>query len=877
MRPPSRRAESATELACTRDGKPTGAERRANEERRADEERRPAAIQPTGEDRLNSGEHATGAVSGSGTVVIVPTYQEAGTIERLISGLQSAVPDAMVLVIDDASPDGTAALARRAALRADRLTVLERPSKSGLGSAYRDGFRWAQEHGARVVATLDADLSHDPYELPQLLAALDAGADLAIGSRFVAGGSAAGLPPSRRLLSRFVNRLSSSALDTDVKDSTSGFRAYRLRPWLHHAVGDSTSTGFSIQLELARAILERGGEVVEVPIRFEPRAAGHSKLSAAISAEAARKLLRWQLERHRVLDSAPVRPATLLASTRVEAPARQGLSRLAAPEWQLPAVAAALASALAVLVLTLPWRGADYPAQLHRIAFFRQAGFALWDNQWYAGHSTFSYSVVFPPVAALLGAGLTGALSCAVASWCFARVVIRRWGPSASAGALLFASGTVVNLLVGRLSFALGFAFGLMAVAAIGARRRVAAVVFTPLCALASPVAGVFLGLVGAAWALSNTARSSRMQRYRARGRDLVWRRFRSVVRSPGVPLLLGVLIPLACLGILFPDHGRFPLLAGNAAAGLAACALVAWYSSDRALRLGAGLYAVALVATFAVANPLGGNVTRLAAFAAAPVLACLLCQRSRLRRARVGLGHRTVVAATLALFVAWQWLPAASAIAAASGDPSSDRAYYQPLLTFLAAHPADRIEIPFTRGHWETAYVASTVPLARGWQRDLDIAYNPLFYKDALAPGDYRDWLVNNAVQFVALANVAPDPSARQEVAVLQAGVPGLRPVFQSAHWRVWAVDGARPLVEGPGTLVQLRAGSFDVMVNQPGTIVARIHDSPHWTVDGPATVSGSASGWTELRATAPGLLHVHQTLSLWPRSRPSSPDSAD
>jgi hypothetical protein len=347
-------------------------------------------------------------------------------------------------------------------------------------------------------------------------------------------------------------------------------------------------------------------------------------------------------------------------------------------------------------------------------------------------------------------------------------------------------------------------------------------------------------------------------------------------VHSPGVPLFLGVIIPLACLGFLFPDHGSFPLLAGNAAAGLAACALVAWYSSDRTLRVGAGLYALALVATFAVANPLGGNVTRLAAFAAAPVLVCLMRQRTRARRTRSGLGRRTAVAGTLALFVAWQWLPAASAIAAANGDPSSDRVYYQPLLNFLAAHPADRIEIPFTRGHWETAFVASTVPLARGWQRDLDIAYNPLFYKDTLATGDYRDWLVQNAVQFVALADVAPDPSARQEVAALQAGVPGLRPVFQTEHWSIWAVDGARPLVEGPGTLVQLRAGSFDVKVDQPGTIVARIHDSPHWVVDGPATVAATADGWTELRATAPGVLHVHQSLSLWPRSRPSSAESS-
>lgn len=207
------------------------------------------------------------------------------------------MPEATVLVIDDGSPDGTVTAAKEGALHPERLAVLQRPEKRGLGSAYRDGFRWANDHGATIVATLDADLSHDPADLPRLVTAVEDGANIAVGSRFVVGGSAPGLSFGRRAISRTVNHVSSRAFSTELHDSSSGFRAYRLDPHLLQAVLNSTSFGFSIQVELVRTILAAGGHVVEIPICFARRAEGRSKFSVAISVEAALQFLRWRVER----------------------------------------------------------------------------------------------------------------------------------------------------------------------------------------------------------------------------------------------------------------------------------------------------------------------------------------------------------------------------------------------------------------------------------------------------------------------------------------------------------------------------------------------------------------------------------------------------
>lgn len=233
---------------------------------------------------------------GSGALVIVPTYDESPTILDAIAGLFQAVPDDVdLLVVDDSSPDGTAELVRNEmGSRDDRLNLLVRPAKTGLGRAYIDGFRWALERGYEAVVEMDADLSHDPAAVPSLLEAL-AEADLAIGSRYVAGGSVRNWGRARRALSRGGNLYARWMLRLPVRDATSGFRAFRSEVLQAQDLDTVASHGYAFQIEMVRRVHAAGGTVVEVPIVFTERAAGRSKMSRRIVAEALWQVTTWGL------------------------------------------------------------------------------------------------------------------------------------------------------------------------------------------------------------------------------------------------------------------------------------------------------------------------------------------------------------------------------------------------------------------------------------------------------------------------------------------------------------------------------------------------------------------------------------------------------
>jgi dolichol-phosphate mannosyltransferase len=219
------------------------------------------------------------------TLVVTPTYLEAENITEFLTKLRAAVPDADVLVVDDNSPDGTGDLAEQAAKELGQIEVLHRPGKSGLGVAYRAGFAWGLERGYQVLVQIDADLSHDPAVLPTLLTALDEGADLVIGSRYVPGGSVPHWPMHRRALSRYGNWYTSFALRTGVKDATAGYRAYRAEMLQKVRYDTTRAVGYGFQIELAYRVWRAGGRIVEVPITFTDRTRGHSKMSAKIAAE----------------------------------------------------------------------------------------------------------------------------------------------------------------------------------------------------------------------------------------------------------------------------------------------------------------------------------------------------------------------------------------------------------------------------------------------------------------------------------------------------------------------------------------------------------------------------------------------------------------
>lgn len=257
-------------------------------------------------------------MSGSSTVVVVPTFNERENIMWIVERVLDAVPHARVLVVDDGSPDGTGAVADRLAATDGRVFVLHRPVKQGLGAAYRAGFVWALERGYEVVVEMDADGSHAPEELPRLLAALRT-CDVVLGSRWVPGGSVRNWPASRRILSRAGNLYTRVALGLDLKDATGGFRAYR-RDVLTTIGLDGVSQGYCFQVELAWRAVQAGFAVAEVPITFVERERGESKMSSDIVGEALLSVTRWGL-RHRwnqvTAATAGLRPRVRAADLRI--------------------------------------------------------------------------------------------------------------------------------------------------------------------------------------------------------------------------------------------------------------------------------------------------------------------------------------------------------------------------------------------------------------------------------------------------------------------------------------------------------------------------------------------------------------------------------
>jgi dolichol-phosphate mannosyltransferase len=243
------------------------------------------------------------------TLVVLPTYEEADNIAEVLRRVRAAAPAADILVVDDSSPDGTADVAKAAGHELGGVDVTIRPAKSGLGSAYRDGFREGLALGYGVLVEMDSDLSHDPAALPSLLRQVEAGADLAIGSRYVPGGSIPHWPLYRRSLSRWGNRYAARLLRLSVRDSTSGFRAYRAdilrRVDLDHVRAD----GYGFQVEMAYRVARLGGTIVETPIEFRDRERGNSKMSTRIVAEALALVTWWGIrDRLRGVSLSP-RPA----------------------------------------------------------------------------------------------------------------------------------------------------------------------------------------------------------------------------------------------------------------------------------------------------------------------------------------------------------------------------------------------------------------------------------------------------------------------------------------------------------------------------------------------------------------------------------------
>lgn len=227
------------------------------------------------------------------TLVVLPTYQEAANIADVLRRIRAAAPKADILVVDDSSPDGTGDLAEAAGRELGKIRVERRATKSGLGSAYRHGFGLGLEDGYEVLVEMDADLSHDPAALPSLLRAVEDGADLAIGSRYVPGGSIPEWPWYRRALSVWGNRYAAALLGFAVRDATSGYRAYKADVIRKINMQTIKAEGYGFQIEMAYSVWRVGGSIIETPINFTDRTLGQSKMSSRIVVEALYLVTRW--------------------------------------------------------------------------------------------------------------------------------------------------------------------------------------------------------------------------------------------------------------------------------------------------------------------------------------------------------------------------------------------------------------------------------------------------------------------------------------------------------------------------------------------------------------------------------------------------------
>jgi hypothetical protein len=432
----------------------------------------------------------------------------------------------------------------------------------------------------------------------------------------------------------------------------------------------------------------------------------------------------------------------------------------------------ALAGAIPLAVVYLIWMppAADLSAAIYRSDLFARVGFALRDHGWYAAHGHYlpGYSLLSPMLGALLGVRLMLVLSALAAIVLFGLIAERAFGLAAGRMATaVFALGFCAEVLSGRVPYDLGFAIGLGSVLALMHKRLGVTLVLAIITSVASPVAGAFLALAYLARTLTDEP------------------------RAEAFVLTLATLLPITVLALAFPEGGYEPFAPSSfwpALAGVLLIALLlprgpltrpAW----RAVRAGTVLYALALIGSFAIKTPVGGNAARLGPELAPALLAGVLWNHRR--------GALCLIAP---LLLYWQLNTPIGDLSLVAGQPSANASYYAPLLAELRRLRNDTptiVEVPLTATHAEAAYVAGHdhISLARGWDRQLDTRYAALFYRPTLPASAYRAWLAENRVLYVALPDARLDYAGKAEGVLVARGLPYLREVWSSRHWRLYQV----------------------------------------------------------------------------------------
>ncbi|HEX6737000.1 MAG TPA: hypothetical protein VF310_01885 [Vicinamibacteria bacterium] len=511
--------------------------------------------------------------------------------------------------------------------------------------------------------------------------------------------------------------------------------------------------------------------------------------------------------------------------------------------------AAPVLIALLLAAVYLVWRPrtVDMAGHVFRAELFGKEGFTIWNGQWYGGHHTPAYSVLSPPLAWLLTPQLALALS-SVACAALFEPLARGWFGARRArwGAIWFGVATGALLFTSRLPFALGVAFALAALLALQRRRRLLAFVLAFLSPLGSPVAGLFLAMAGVTYMLAAGGLDARKK------------------HVDGAAMALAAFLPPVFLAVAFPEGGwaPFPLSAFLPIPVFCAACLLLLPRRQRVLRLGVVIYGIGSLIALLFETPMGGNAVRLGALFGGPVLLCAI----QGRRPRGGGAGRAALALVMAGLFVWQWSAPVRDVAKYLEDPAAKAGYFDPLREYMKTlAPQRRMEIPFTRSHWEAAEIAPDVPLARGWLRQLDTGHNPIFYRGQLNRFTYASWLAENAVRYVALPSALPDKSSYQERALIERGLPYLQLIWRSDDWRLYEVILPAPFVisEGQANVVleQLDGDELLLDVKRPGSAIVRVRWTPYWLAKGACVERQGA--WTRVIAKHRGFVHMSTRFS--------------
>lgn len=461
-------------------------------------------------------------------------------------------------------------------------------------------------------------------------------------------------------------------------------------------------------------------------------------------------------------------------------------------------ISTGVAAVLAWGFLLLPPMNTDLAAQLARADFANRYPFSIIDFRWFGGTVEYGYTLWASTLMAHIGTKPTGALAAVIGTWYSVRLLHRLQPARPLLGGIAAAVTQVANVVEGRITFACGLTCGLIAITVLTTTRvpRWVAIpltiVFSLLCGGASPVAGLLLWVAGGVAVL---------------------------LRRPGAAALLMVPsgVSVAVISIVFGDGGHQPFTFLDCLKSLIALAIVLAAVPLRChpIRLGAGLGIVMVLAAFALPTPVGSNANRLSLLFALPIAASFIHWRAK-----------TLAAAGLIAVFAVQ-LPVGISTITSTGRVSGYSSYYYPVIEAIEARGqlTGRVEVPEMDGHWDSVYLARYVPLARGWLRQTDVRLNDaVFYKQKPTVSSYRTFLINNAVQYVAVPDAELTNYGQSEQELIATNLPYLNPIVHTTHWTIYQVLGFSPLVDPPSTVLSQQPDAVVVSVPKDSTITVRL-----------------------------------------------------